>query len=230
MPKALNEMTTEEMAGVCAEYAEPPHKDVLEKEAMTSGFVALFGQARELLLRSIVAPEASLAAEAREKLREELRETDAIFDQHCRGLYHLLSALSHAYPDRAATFDHALELIFGGSLMVVRSSLANESGFAERVRLDVAGDTEVQETLKFRIGDDTLSRWLEPIVEMGERMAAVSAKLSLDEKRREALGNEVEARNRFMYIVGTLRRVLPLTSFSEQQQRELLSPVDKVLA
>jgi hypothetical protein len=134
-----------------------------------------------------------------------------------------------AYPDRAAAFEHAQELIFEGSLTVVRSSVANESGFSARVRRDVAGDPQVQETMTFRVGDDTLSRWLDPIVEMGARMAVVSAKLSLDDNRKQALGNEVEARNRFMYIVGTLRRVLPLTLFTEQQQRELLSPVDKVL-
>lgn len=94
-------------------------------EEMTTSFMGLLAAAGEVLLGAVGKPSTDLAAAERKALRAELRESDQVFDDSCRGLYNLLGALAIAYPALAPRFERALEVILGGNLKVAPQTFAN---------------------------------------------------------------------------------------------------------
>lgn len=229
MADRLQELESAEMVGICDEWQQPPRKDAFMADPLTTPFFGLLEDARERLVAAMVKAPTDLSAEERKARKVEQAALDDEFDSAMRALYHLLSALAIALPDRRAGYDRARELIFDNGLGIVNTNAANEAGEVARIERDVAAAPEVQAILTTQIGDVTLQYWFDRIVRVGPRLAAISARLNLDEGRSKKVANEHEARQRFISIAASLRRIMPLTALSEQQKQTLLDPLDKVL-
>ena len=173
----------------------------------------------------------TLSEEERRTISEMLQGLDDEVDDLARVLVGALEVLGRAFPDKRESYLHTSEVLMPDGLAVINTSYRNEAGETERIDKRVTDDSKAQEVLETaELNGVKLEHWYDRLVDLGRRLGPLAAKLEVSEDRAEEVILEFKARQKWISLVTTLRRICELAEWSEKDTKAIFGQVDRLSA
>jgi hypothetical protein len=222
----LREARTGEMIQFCREWQQ--HADAFRRYPLTAPFIEAVADVGGDLERA-EATLKGLDKGKRAQIEEKMREADGRHDFAARKLYGGVEWLALGSKN-APVYERFLDTVFADGMAVVNTSVRNQAGIAAMLPARIAKQPLLQAVLDTELDGTKLGVYFEQMLQAGLEAGELAAQLQVTEDVGQQTVTEYRARQRWITMVGLLRRMIEFAEWTPEDAELVLGPLEGQLA